>query len=333
MINVSFESRLFSDVDEKSLCMAGYDLEYRQLSRGSYLGRHTVARLGADLALNFEQNNRVLSQFGVTPVDQYTLYFLMNDNVHTKLNGRTFSENHLFLCGPQTTWDTVDLSDAGQSDERFVDTHYVALSFKEDFFESQILGCHSNSPIASALRQESVFREDPRQLLVLKRKIRYIMNCLRRRGDGGKHFGIGVRASIVEILSDYLRNVSPSPTPGYEMQCSKPYRTVKHVRDVFHEKYDAEVSINTLCCKLGISRRMLEYHFQDQVGVSPMAYLRSIRLNESRRKLLSPDHVNLSVGDIAAEFGFWHPSRFASYYREQFGENPSETRARIGLSN
>lgn len=61
-----------------------------------------------------------------------------------------------------------------------------------------------------------------------------------------------------------------------------------------------------------------------------MAYLRSIRLNEARRRLLSPESADRSIGDIAAEFGFWHPSRFASYYRDQFGETPSRKRSPNG---
>jgi len=31
------------------------------------------------------------------------------------------------------------------------------------------------------------------------------------------------------------------------------------------------------------------------------------------------------VADIAARWGFWHPSRFASEYKSLFGELPSAT--------
>jgi AraC family ethanolamine operon transcriptional activator len=33
----------------------------------------------------------------------------------------------------------------------------------------------------------------------------------------------------------------------------------------------------------------------------------------------------VSIGDVAASWGFWHWSHFAGKYRELFGELPSQT--------
>ncbi|MNT90626.1 transcriptional regulator EutR [compost metagenome] len=54
-----------------------------------------------------------------------------------------------------------------------------------------------------------------------------------------------------------------------------------------------------------------------------MALLRNRRLDAVRARLLEqPGHC---VTDTALEFGFGHLGRFSSYYRERFGELPSQT--------
>jgi transcriptional regulator GlxA family with amidase domain len=57
---------------------------------------------------------------------------------------------------------------------------------------------------------------------------------------------------------------------------------------------------------------------------SPMQYLRSVRLNLARERLLSDQSA--SIASIALECGFGNLGRFAQNYAERFGERPSETR-------
>lgn len=77
------------------------------------------------------------------------------------------------------------------------------------------------------------------------------------------------------------------------------------------------------------SQRAIEQAFSNQVKLGPLSYARVIRLHNARQKLLDTNLENESIGDIAAEEGFWDWSRFTTYYRRQFGELPSETRARF----
>jgi len=76
------------------------------------------------------------------------------------------------------------------------------------------------------------------------------------------------------------------------------------------------------------SRRFIEAAFARSIGIGPMRYLRILRLHKARQKLLDQKRSHSSIGDIAAEEGFWDWSRFTSYYRRQFNELPSETRMR-----
>ena len=60
-------------------------------------------------------------------------------------------------------------------------------------------------------------------------------------------------------------------------------------------------------------------------GISPLHYLRAIRLNGVRRQLREQPHA--SVAEIAAIWGFSHQSQFAADYRKLFGACPSQSRS------
>lgn len=77
------------------------------------------------------------------------------------------------------------------------------------------------------------------------------------------------------------------------------------------------------------SKRSVEKAFTDHVFMGPLAYARVIRLHNARRKLRDRNRFSDSIGDIAAEEGFWDASRFSAYYRRHFGELPSVTRDRL----
>jgi len=86
---------------------------------------------------------------------------------------------------------------------------------------------------------------------------------------------------------------------------------------------DQPPSILELCNRVGASRRKLQYCFQETLGINPVAYLRTLRLNAAHRALRRG--AGESVQDVAARWGFCHLSRFARDYRRLFGQLPSTT--------
>ena len=76
------------------------------------------------------------------------------------------------------------------------------------------------------------------------------------------------------------------------------------------------------------SVRSIQSAFLRHAGTTPLRYFRAVKLTEARRALLSCRKGQKTVGDIAAECGFWSHSRFAQLYRRQFGELPSQTMCR-----
>jgi AraC family ethanolamine operon transcriptional activator len=86
-------------------------------------------------------------------------------------------------------------------------------------------------------------------------------------------------------------------------------------------------SVLELCEAVGTSRRTLFYAFQELYGVSPSAFLKTLRLHEARRAIrTAAGHGGIHL--IAQALGFTHPGQFAIDYARAFGESPSMTARR-----
>ncbi len=84
-------------------------------------------------------------------------------------------------------------------------------------------------------------------------------------------------------------------------------------------------SLESLARATGASGRMLEYHFRRQYGITPVAWNRSMKLNEAHADLKRLRPGDRRISDIATRWGFSHFGRFAREYRRLFGESPSQT--------
>ena len=104
-------------------------------------------------------------------------------------------------------------------------------------------------------------------------------------------------------------------------------RVVDRARDFIAARPDQPVSILALCMDIGVSRRKLQYCFQTCLGMSPVSYIKLFRLNAVQRALSTADSLT-RVQDEAARWGFFHLGRFATEYRQLFGERPSDTLGR-----
>lgn len=84
-----------------------------------------------------------------------------------------------------------------------------------------------------------------------------------------------------------------------------------------------------LCQISNVSRRTLQYSFKEAFSMSPTQYIRDCRLNEIRRVLLNIEN-NDTITDLAINFGFFHAGTFNFYYKQLFGETPTQTKQRAG---
>jgi AraC family ethanolamine operon transcriptional activator len=100
---------------------------------------------------------------------------------------------------------------------------------------------------------------------------------------------------------------------------------VAKVRELLLQSPEYPPSVAELCTRLHLSRRALQNCFEEITGMGPLAYMRSLRLNEVRRQLKYSREAQ-PVSQVAYAWGFTHMSQFAKDYRQLFGELPSLSR-------
>ncbi len=115
-----------------------------------------------------------------------------------------------------------------------------------------------------------------------------------------------------------------APTPGTPRNLNR-HRIVERARDIVLAAPTEGISIPDLCRALHVSRRTLQYCFQDVVRMAPLNYLRILKLNQVRRDLRADSTRRNPVTQAALSRGFYHLGQFSTDYRKLFGETPSQT--------
>ena len=123
-------------------------------------------------------------------------------------------------------------------------------------------------------------------------------------------------AAIAAVADDSALPKQPCPSRQHIVEAAKAY---------MHARITEPITIADLCVALGVSRRTLQYSFQEVLGLNPVCFLRAVRLNGVRRDLKRGEPPATSVQDAAAKWGFWHLGHFVTDYKRMFGELPSET--------
>lgn len=100
---------------------------------------------------------------------------------------------------------------------------------------------------------------------------------------------------------------------------------VKRARDYMNEHAHLPITMDNLVNISGASGSSLHSGFRQYLDISPMAYLKGLRLDHVHNEIQSaPPEINLST--IARKWGFTHMGRFAKDYATRFGYPPSQTK-------
>lgn len=103
---------------------------------------------------------------------------------------------------------------------------------------------------------------------------------------------------------------------------SVPRGPVDRVVEEIDRAPDRGYTVADLARLSGVSARSLQYAFAERFDLTPMQYLRQVRLDRAH------DDLTQGVGtvaEVASYWGFTNPGRFAQAYLARFGEFPAAT--------
>jgi AraC family ethanolamine operon transcriptional activator len=127
-----------------------------------------------------------------------------------------------------------------------------------------------------------------------------------------------------EVLGALAFSAEWDPGPGED----RTRRREALRRALAHAESRVEpIRVTQLAAAAGVSQRTLEYAFREELGMTPLQFLRRRRLTGAHRDLRSAAPGSTTVTKVAVNWGFRELGRFAVEHRRMFGVSPSEALA------
>ena len=308
----TYKDLVTRDADQHAENLGAWDRIYDQITPGRFEGHLTETWLGG-VQIFREVTNQVVYQAGKSWAGGRTFGVVLDMDGDGAFCGRTLPRNGAVMLAPSGCFSLRT--------PRHLDVVGIALSAElyEDYRQTDGNACPS-----SLVDADGMVLESSRAMDLLRDLLRAFFAAA---GDECSPFR--ERYAQRSFLCSLLAAMSGSfEQPRDEVRQPDSHRArrqvVERAKTYALAHLDTPVSVADLCTVLGQSRRNLQYCFQTVLGVSPVQYLRAVRLNGVRRELRHGT-AELRIGDVAARWGFWHQSQFAADYRTLFGELPSQT--------
>jgi AraC-like DNA-binding protein len=138
--------------------------------------------------------------------------------------------------------------------------------------------------------------------------------------DDRRHIDQIERMVISQLLLTQHHNYSKALT----LTAATSSCTIRLARELIEAHHQEPLTVVDMAEAVGVSVRTLQTNFVRELGVSPMAYLRELRLGAARTELKAAS-TDTTVTRVALNHGYSHFGRFSVEYKRRFGESPSAT--------
>jgi AraC-like DNA-binding protein len=139
-----------------------------------------------------------------------------------------------------------------------------------------------------------------------------------------KNLEIAIFSSLVQgpFYDDSNSAITQSLDAGCNAKTSEiSIARVREAADFIRENLKKNLTIGEIAAAMQCSSRSLQAAFARHYGFSPNQYLRNCRLEAAHVELLER---NKTITSVALDYGFSNSGRFAKYFQQYFGKNPSD---------
>lgn len=301
------------DADEQAMCLRDWDQVYEQLSPGQFEGRFMEICFRG-IQLFREVTNQSVHEEGLMRAGDRVL------GVPVAMHGEGYFCGHPISSGAILTMgggDTLAFRAPAHFDIVAVSLPATELArYAMDIEHRDIEQELCNRPVIHTTKE---YVNDFRGFLLTALESVSRTPAMLKYAAMQKGLELALLSSVVRAVGCAEGVVRAATSPKTR------HAIVARAQEYMREHVEEPLTVEDLCRVLKVSRRTLQYSFQEILQLNPVSYLRAMRLNGVRRSLKSVGPERQSVQDIAARWGFWHLSHFANDYRCMFGELPSET--------
>ncbi|MBR0566264.1 helix-turn-helix domain-containing protein [Azoarcus sp. L1K30] len=304
--------RVTKDADDHASCLRNWDQQYDQLTAGAFEGDFEEYWF-ENLQIFRERTNQSVREVGQPWKGSRTFGIPVEIDGTGWFCGETLDVNSFLTLkgGDEMDFRTPKL-------QEIIGITADAQTLNDYAFQVE------HRDLEAELEGKRILPSTPEQAATLRDFLGTVLASLRATPEMLRH--AAMRKALEQAIYGSLINaINPNLENRAAPSCRARQLVVERAREYMSAHIEEPITVADLCAELRVSRRTLQYSFQDVLNLNPVSFLRALRLNGVRRALKRAPAEATSVADIAACWGFWHLSHFASDYKAMFGELPSET--------
>ena len=154
--------------------------------------------------------------------------------------------------------------------------------------------------------------------------LRYLVDCA-RNADEVVQSDLVVRQLELLVATSLLDIHPPITAKKPRVSTHILPKHLQQAEDYLYQYAHEAITMAHLESLLGLSSRSIYAAFKTHLGLSPMQYLRQIRLDRIRADLLNANPATTSVLEVSLKWGIMHQGRLSADYKQRFGETPRQT--------
>ena len=306
----------FVDCDQLSELVTSGDIEIIQLGAGPCQASMMRIDLDGFYMLLTEIPNRTALHVG-SQKDLRVIHIPLRWTGSLHWNGKIVDRSGVIVWG-----DTCDYSRVGE------DVQIVALVIEESLLRERIEAWLPSSHSLWGSLDGHMLADTPASRH-FGQVAEWVVGLAQQRSES---LAVpAVRAQLSERLLLALANAVSAQEESAAIGCPTSRhrgRIVRQMTDFLQAHPDRVLQLSDLCQLTGSSARSVAHACQTVLQISPMRYLKRLRLNQARILLRDGACERTSVSLCAYAVGYSHLGRFSADYREMFGESPSRTLGR-----
>ena len=252
------------------------------------------------------------------PVHKHTYYeiifILQGKGIHN-INGNTYAygQGDVFLLGPEDfhSFDIASITEFCfiRFNESYSKTHSVTDKYWQQIFQSLLL---------TSTQSRGTIVHDKEE----KQKLHQLLKVLESEYDNppSTHFEM-IRDSLMRgILLILARNLSRQ-TPAKSEESNAAEAILRYIKQNIYEP--DKLSMEQIAAEFHLAPTYVSIFFKKQTGESLKQFIVKHRIKLIEARLL---YSQMTLTEIADEFGFTDESHFCKQFRQYTGVNPSTFR-------
>jgi AraC family transcriptional regulator, ethanolamine operon transcriptional activator len=288
----------FNDIDEQAAALTGWNQRYEQLSRGAFHGEVHGLRLDG-VKLMIEDIRQAVHQTGYVSPQVLALGVPIILDGEARFCGQADDAALLHVFSGRDGFEF-------RSPKRHL---MICIEIDRALIVRGGQACGDSAGLRSAPG-----------IGALRPFLLGLFDLARHEPQSWRQPAVRLRARA-ELLDRVDGLLGPVPRDAADVAATPQTALAQRARHWAMQRLDEPPTIAQWCSALGVSRRTLQYCFEDTWQMAPKTWLNTLRLNAVRRELKTAE----SVTAAATRFGFYHFGHFSQDYQTLFGERPSQT--------